>query len=48
MDVICRLNKEQKLTFVLVTHDPKIAERTDRVLVMGDGVIIKEYVPAHW
>jgi ABC-type lipoprotein export system ATPase subunit len=48
MNIICRLNKEQKLTFVLVTHDSKIAEKTDRVLVMGDGVILKEYVPTHW
>ena len=48
MNLICRLNKEQKLTFVLVTHDSKIAERTDRVLVMGSGVINKEYAPSHW
>lgn len=48
MNLICKLNKEQKLTFVLVTHDPKIADRTDRVLVMGDGVIKKEYIPSHW
>lgn len=48
MNLICRLNKEQKLTFVLVTHDSKIAERTDRVLVMGSGVINKEYAPTHW
>ena len=48
MDVVCRLNKDQGLTFLLVTHDSKIAERTDRVLVMGDGVILKEYVPTHW
>lgn len=48
MDLICRLNKEQKLTFILVTHDSRIADRTNRVLVMGDGVINKEYVPAHW
>jgi putative ABC transport system ATP-binding protein len=48
MNLICRLNKEQRLTFVLVTHDSKIAERTDRVLVMGNGVITKEYIPTHW
>ena len=48
MNLIIRLNKERKLTFILVTHDSKIAERTNRVLVMGDGVINKEYVPTHW
>lgn len=48
MDLVIKLNKEQGLTFVLVTHDSKIAERTNRVLVMGDGVITKEYAPTHW
>ncbi len=48
MDIMCRLNKQKGLTIVLVTHDSKIAERTNRVLVMGDGVILKEYTPAHW
>lgn len=48
MDIMCRLNKEQNLTMVLVTHDSKIAERTNRVLVMGDGIILKEYIPTHW
>lgn len=48
MDVLCRLNKEKKQTFVLVTHDSKIAERANRVLVMDSGLIKKEYVPAHW
>jgi len=48
MDVLCRLNREKKQTFVLVTHDSKIAERANRVLVMDSGLIKKEYVPAHW
>jgi len=48
MDLVVKLNKEQGLTFVLVTHDSKIAERTNRVLVMGSGVILKEYAPTHW
>lgn len=48
MNLIIKLNREQKLTFVLVTHDSKIAERTNRVLLMGDGVINKEYTPTHW
>lgn len=48
MDVLSRLNKEKKQTFVLVTHDSKIAERAHRVLVMDSGQIKKEYIPAHW
>jgi putative ABC transport system ATP-binding protein len=48
MDLMSRLNKQQGLTIVIVTHDSKIAEKTNRVLVMGDGVILKEYTPSQW
>jgi putative ABC transport system ATP-binding protein len=48
MGLLCRLNKENHQTFVLVTHDSKIADMADRVLVMGSGVIMKEYTPAPW
>ena len=48
MGLMSRLNNQKGLTIVLVTHDSKIAERTNRVLVMGDGVILKEYAPTHW
>jgi putative ABC transport system ATP-binding protein len=48
MGLLSKLNKENNQTFVLVTHDSKLADRADRVLVMGSGVIKKEYVPAHW
>jgi putative ABC transport system ATP-binding protein len=48
MDLICRLNKENDQTFVIVTHDQKVAHRADRVLVMNDGNIVKEYVPTTW
>jgi putative ABC transport system ATP-binding protein len=48
MDLLCELNKKNKQTFILVTHDSKIAERADRVLVMDSGKIKKEYYPTHW
>jgi len=34
-----RLNEERGQTFVVVTHDPSIAEAADRVLFLKDGVI---------
>jgi len=34
-----RLNEERGQTFVVVTHDPSIAEVADRVLFLKDGVI---------
>ena len=48
MDLLCKLNKQKHQTFVLVTHDSKIAERADRVLIMDSGMIIKEYIPSKW
>jgi len=48
MDLICQLNEDNRQTFVIVTHDHKVAERAHRVLKMGDGVIEKEYRPTTW
>jgi putative ABC transport system ATP-binding protein len=39
MEVLCRLNREQSQTFVLVTHDPAVARRADRIVRMRDGLI---------
>jgi putative ABC transport system ATP-binding protein len=39
MDLLCRLNTEKSQTFVLVTHDPTVARRADRIVRMRDGVI---------
>ena len=35
-----RLNKELGQTFILVTHNQKLADMSDRKLVMKDGVIV--------
>lgn len=36
------LNEEHGKTFVLVTHDPNVAQSTDRLLMIRDGVIAGE------
>ncbi len=41
MDIITEINAEGTAV-LLVTHDPKIAARTDRILFMCDGKIIDE------
>lgn len=43
LDMIDRLNASGK-TIVLVTHDPKVAERAHRVLHMKDGQIEREVI----
>ncbi|MEI6796595.1 MAG: hypothetical protein WCK39_07005, partial [Methanomassiliicoccales archaeon] len=35
-----RLNKEGGETFVIVTHDPEVGEKCDRIIHMRDGLII--------
>lgn len=35
-----RLNEEKGQTFVVVTHDPAIAETADRIIYLKDGLIV--------
>jgi putative ABC transport system ATP-binding protein len=39
MQLLLTLNKERGTTLIIVTHDPKIAEQTQRVIVLKDGVL---------
>ena len=39
MSLLLKLNKEQNLTLVIVTHDPSIAAQTQRVIRLRDGLI---------
>ena len=42
MDIFQRLNRERRITLVLVTHEPDIAAYADRVVVFKDGRITKD------
>ena len=42
MELILRLNKERGTTIIIVTHDPRIAEQTERVIRLYDGQIVQE------
>jgi ABC-type lipoprotein export system ATPase subunit len=42
MSVLEQLNREQGTTIMLVTHDPNVARRTQRILIMRDGQIDQE------
>ena len=45
MDVILRLNKEEKITVLLITHFPEEAMLADRAIVMSRGEIVMEGKP---
>jgi ABC-type lipoprotein export system ATPase subunit len=42
-----RLNVEQGLTFLIVTHDIAVGRKTDRIIRMLDGQIVEEQVVSH-
>jgi putative ABC transport system ATP-binding protein len=42
MDLLKELNEEQGKTFVLITHDPRVANITHRLLQLMDGIIVGE------
>jgi len=46
MDLLRKLNKQNKQTFIIVTHDYTVGRMADRVVMMKDGLIEKEFVPA--
>jgi putative ABC transport system ATP-binding protein len=41
MKILKDLNNKRKLTVILVTHDPNIAKRTNRTIVIEDGRIVR-------
>ena len=45
MDVVLRLNKEEKITVILITHFPEEAVLADRAIVMHGGKIVLQGKP---
>ncbi len=42
MDLILNLNRARGTTILIVTHDPRIAEQTQRVIRLMDGLLVEE------
>ena len=42
MELFRRSNRELKQTILIITHDEKIAEQCDRIIVLSDGKIISD------
>jgi macrolide transport system ATP-binding/permease protein len=42
MDTLAKLNREQGVTIIVVTHEADIAAYADRILTMRDGEIVSD------
>ena len=45
MALLKKLNKENKQTFIIVTHDYNVGKLADRIVMMRDGKIEKDFAP---
>jgi len=41
-EIMRNMNEKFKTTFIIITHDKRIAERTDRIIEISDGRIISD------
>ena len=41
-DMLFRMNKEKKITLIIVTHDPDLAAKCERIVEMKDGRIVND------
>ena len=42
MTLLHNLNQTQGQTFIIVTHDPAAAEKTERTIYLSDGMVLRE------
>jgi putative ABC transport system ATP-binding protein len=45
LDLLLERNKKAGTTLVLVTHDPEVASRADRKIVLRDGMVVEDTLP---
>jgi putative ABC transport system ATP-binding protein len=45
LDLLLERNKRAGTTLVLVTHDPEVASRADRKIMLRDGMIVEDSLP---
>jgi lipoprotein-releasing system ATP-binding protein len=46
-DVLRQINETDKTTFLIVTHDPRLAQRCDRIVELVDGRIVSDRTNAN-
>ncbi len=45
--LLSELNREQKSSFLIVTHDPRIAEVCDHTIFLEDGLVVNQWREHH-
>jgi putative ABC transport system ATP-binding protein len=45
LDLLLERNRRAGTTLVLVTHDPEVASRADRKIVLKDGMVVEDTLP---
>ena len=43
MGIFQRLNREQNITVILVTHDPEVAQHARRIISVRDGLVESDH-----
>lgn len=46
LDMMAKLNREEKMTFIFSTHDQRVIDRARRVITLEDGKIVADTAPA--
>lgn len=51
LDIMDKLNKEEKITFIFSTHDQRVIERARRIITLEDGQVVSDtdnhHAPLH-
>jgi putative ABC transport system ATP-binding protein len=42
LDLLIKLNREERTTLVMVTHDKELATYADRVITLKDGLLVSD------
>jgi putative ABC transport system ATP-binding protein len=42
LSLLTELHKEQGITLVMITHDPDVARRCQRIIRLKDGLVVSE------
>jgi len=45
LDIMAKLNKEEKITFIFSTHDQRVIDRAKRIIKLVDGQIVSDEQP---